>query len=153
FRLLAQAREVLPYYRAMPPASVAEPRSLEPMRSRTWAALGEFFVIGGLTPLLFPLSWLLRRGLGLDAAELAVGFTMFHAAHLINDPHFAVTYVLFYKDVRARAFGDAFAPAQRRRYIVAALVVPVALAAWAIAGLALRSAVILGWMIQLMFLL
>jgi hypothetical protein len=115
--------------------------------------VGELLAVGGLTPLLFPLSWLLRRGLGLDMAELAVGFAMFHAAHVINDPHFSVTYLLFYRNARARAFGRAFAPAQRARYVVAGMVVPIALAAWAIAALATRSAVHLGWMIQLMFLL
>src|SRR5437588_350417 len=83
------------------------------------ARLGELLVVGGLTPILFPLSWLLRRQLGLDASELAVGFTMFYAAHLINDPHFAVTYLLFYKDARARAFGAAFGPWQRARYVFA----------------------------------
>jgi hypothetical protein len=117
------------------------------------AGLGELLAVGGLTPLLFPVSWLLRRSLGLDAAELAVGFTLFHAAYLVNDPHFSVTYLLFYRDARARAFGDAFAPAQRARYLVAGLVAPGALAAWAAASLAMRSAVALGWMIQLMFLL
>src|SRR4051812_7173735 len=132
---------------------MAEPLPLEPSRSRRWAGVGEFLLVGGLTPILFPLSWLLRRRLGLDMADLAVGFTMFHAAHVINDPHFSVTYLLFYRDARARAFGDAFAPAQRARYLVAGLVVPIVLATWAIAGLALRSAVTLGWMIQLMFLL
>ena len=132
---------------------MAEPRLLAPSRSRRWEGLGELLLVGGLTPVLFAVSWLLRRGLGLDAAELAVGFTMFHAAHVINDPHFSVTYLLFYRDARARALGPAFAPAQRARYVLAGLVVPLGLAAWAIAGLATRSAVTLGWMIQLMFLL
>jgi len=142
---------------------IAEPRSLAPSRSSRWGVIRdlgkaraltlEFLLVGGLTPILFPLSWILRRSLGLDAAELAVGFTMFHAAHVINDPHFSVTYLLFYKDARARAFGGAFPPAQRARYVVAGLVVPLVLAAWAIAGLASRSAATLGWMIELMFLL
>jgi hypothetical protein len=115
--------------------------------------LGELLLVGGLTPLLFPLSWLLRRRLGLDAAELAVGFTMFHAAFVINDPHFSVTYLLFYRDARARALGGVLAPAQRARYVFAGLVAPAALGAWAIAGLAARSAFSLGLLIQLMFLL
>jgi hypothetical protein len=114
---------------------------------------GELLLVGGLTPLLFPVSWLLRKSLGLGAAELAVGFTMFHAAYVINDPHFSVTYLLFYRDARARALGGAFGPAQRARYVVAGLVVPAGLAAWATAGLALKSAAALGGMIQLMFLL
>ena len=63
----------------------------------------EFLMVGGATPFLFPIAWLLRRTLGLDTAELAVGFLCFHAAHVVNDPHFSVTYLLFYKDVRRRA--------------------------------------------------
>src|ERR1700712_759131 len=73
----------------------------------------EFLAVGGAGVVLFPVLWLLRKALGLDSAELAVGFLMFHGAHLINDPHFAVTYLLFYKDVKRRAFGDAFDPWQR----------------------------------------
>src|SRR5262249_31115716 len=57
------------------------------------------------------------------------------------------------KDARARALGDAFAPAQRARYVVAGFVIPLGLAVWAIVGLATRSAVALGWMIELMFFL
>lgn len=138
----------------MTSAPMAEPLPLATAPAqKAWAGLGEFLLVGGLTPFLFPLSWLMRRSLGLDAADLAVGFTMFHAAHVINDPHFSVTYLLFYEDARARAFGDVFAPAQRARYVFAGFVVPLALGAWAIAGLATKSAVTLGWMIQLMFLL
>ena len=61
-----------------------------------------------MTPFLFLISWLLRRRLGMDASEYAVGFLFFYGAYLVNDPHFAVTYLLFYRDARARAFGDAF---------------------------------------------
>jgi hypothetical protein len=123
-----------------------------PRASRA-AALFELLMVGGLTPLLFPLSWLLRRQLGLDAAELAVGFTMFHAAHVLNDPHFSVTYLLFYRDFRARAFGVAFGPTQRVRYVLAGIAVPLVLGTWAIAALSSRSAAGLGLLIQLMFLL
>ena len=113
----------------------------------------EFLAVGGAGVLLFPLLWLLRKAVGLDSAELAVGFLMFHGAHLINDPHFAVTYLLFYKDVKARAFGAAFAPRQRLRYLIAGFVVPSALALWLTLALAKGSARSLGALIQLMFLL
>lgn len=115
--------------------------------------LVELALVGGLTPLLYPLSWLLRRAVGLDAAEYAAGFTTFYAAHVVNDPHFAVTYLLFYEDARGRAFGATFSGLQRARYWLAGAIVPAGLAAWAAFGLATRSAVALGWMIQLMFLL
>jgi hypothetical protein len=113
----------------------------------------EFLMVGGVTLILFPALWLLRHVIGLDSAELAVGFLMFHGAHLINDPHFAVTYLLFYKDAKRRAFGDAFAPAQRARYVVAGVLVPIALAIWLIFALSRASAAPLGALVQLMFLL
>ncbi len=115
--------------------------------------VAEFLAVGGLTPLLFPLSWLLRAGLGLDRADYAVAFTMFYAAHVLNDPHFAVTYLLFYRDARARAFGDALGPGLRVRYVIVGFVIPLVLAAWGLCALALRSAPTLGWLLQTMFFL
>ncbi|MGK4001510.1 hypothetical protein WMF31_02720 [Sorangium sp. So ce1036] len=117
------------------------------------AHLIEFLLVGGATLVLFPLAWLAREAAGLGASELAVGFLTFHAASVINDPHFAVTYLLFYRDARRRAFGDAFAPMQRARYLVAGVLVPLALVAWSVAALATGSARTMGFMIQLMFLL
>jgi hypothetical protein len=117
------------------------------------AAVAEFLLVGGATPLLFLASWVLRRTVGLDSADLAVGFLFFYGAHVVNDPHFAVTYLLFYEKARARAFGGEFPPLQRARYVFAALVVPAALVGWAATALAWRSAWSLGLLIQLMFLL
>jgi hypothetical protein len=113
----------------------------------------EFLVVGGATLFLYPLSWLLRAAIGLDSAELVVGFLMFHGAHLINDPHFSVTYLLFYKDARRRAFGPAFGGWQRARYLIAGALVPLSLAAWLSWALVAGSARSLGLSIQLMFLL
>src|SRR6476469_1989558 len=110
-------------------------------------------LVGGATLVLFPLSWLLRKKVGLDASEYAVGFLTFYGAYLINDPHFTVTYFLFYKGVRRRDFGSEFSVAHRVRYVLAGLVVPLALVVWAVVALTLHSAQALGWMIQLMFLL
>lgn len=138
-------------------APSSAPSFVEPARARparpALGRLSEFLLVGGITPLLFPLSWLLRSALSLDDAELAVGFSMFYAAYLINDPHFAVTYLLFYRDGRARAFGTAFNRRQRARYLVVGLVVPLLLAAWALTALATASAPLLGLLFQLMFLL
>jgi hypothetical protein len=113
----------------------------------------EFLAVGGAGVLLFPALWLLRKAVGLDSAELAVGFLMFHGAHLINDPHFAVTYLLFYKNSRQRAFGSAFERGQRARYFAVAFLVPLALAIWVTVALSSSSARSLGALIQLMFLL
>ena len=110
-------------------------------------------LVGGVTLVLFPLAWVLRRAVGLDDAELAVGFLTFYGAIVINDPHFAVTYLLFYKGAKRHAFGSDSSVAQRVRYVVAGVVVPMALVAWAVGAVTLHSAQALGWMIQLMFLL
>jgi hypothetical protein len=99
------------------------------------------------------LGWLLRRRIGLDASDYAVGFLTFYGAYIINDPHFAVTYLLFYKDAKTRALGREFSLSHRIRYLVAGTVVPALLALWAIYALTVHSAQALGWMIQLMFLL
>ncbi len=115
--------------------------------------MGEFLVVGGITPFLFPLAWLLRKSVGLDDAQFAAGFLTFYGAHLINDPHFSVTYFLFYRDAKGRAFGTSFAPMQRVRYWVAGIIVPLVLAAWGLFAIAHKSAFGLGLMIQLMFLL
>jgi hypothetical protein len=120
--------------------------------SRTSSAL-EFLLVGGAGIVLFPLLWLLRKAVGLDSAELAVGFLMFHGAHLINDPHFAVTYLLFYRGLKARAFGIAFERRQRARYWVAGVFVPLVLALWIVHALSSSSARSLGALIQVMFLL
>ncbi len=132
---------------------VADARALVPVPAPPVSALVEFLLVGGATPLLFALAWWLRRSLGLDASELAVGFVMFHAAFVVNDPHFAVTYCLFYRDFVARAFGGAFGARLRARYVIAGIAVPLGLAVWAAMALATKSATSLGWMIQLMFLL
>jgi hypothetical protein len=119
-----------------------------------WGArLAEFMLVGGATLVLFPLTWLLRTALGLSASEYALGFATFYGAYVINDPHFSVTYLLFYKDVRKRVLGASYDRSYRIRYAVAGFVVPSALVLWAVAAITSRSAQALGWMVELMFFL
>ena len=127
-------------------SQVAEPSS-------RCTAVVEFLLVGGLTPLCFAVSWLLRESLGLEAAELAVGFAFFHLAFVLNDPHFSVTYFLFYQDFKERAFGPVFPRALRIRYLLAGVLVPVVLVAWGVGSVASGSAEGLGLLIELMFLL
>lgn len=91
--------------------------------------------------------------MGLDDSELLVGFLTFHAAHVINDPHFAVTYLLFYRDVKARLLGEQQSRAQRLRYLLAGFIAPLLLLVWAVTALWTQSARSLGAFTQLMFLL
>lgn len=130
------------------------PAPAEVSPGASWRArLAELLLVGGGTLVLFPLAWLLRRAAGPEPAEDAVDFFAYHAALVINNPHFAVTYLLFYKGARARALGGVFPPMQRARYVFAGFVVPLVLVAWAWRALATGSARTMGFMIQLMFLL
>jgi len=113
----------------------------------------EFLLTGGLTLLLLPAFWLLRRTLGGDDAEWVVGFLAFHAAYVINDPHFAVTYLLFYRRVRERLLSTEFSFGQRLRYLGAGAIAPLALAGWIAWSLGTRWAEGLGLLFQLMFFL
>ncbi len=115
--------------------------------------IAEFLLTGGATFLLFPLCWAYRHVAGLETSEYFVSFFAFYAAWIINDPHFGVTYVLFYRDVRRRLLGDVFSPLQRARYAVAAVAVPAVLVAWSAYALATRSGAALGAQMQLMFFL
>jgi hypothetical protein len=123
------------------------------MKTWPWQRALEFLLIGGLTPVLYVFSFVMRAWLGLDAAEYAVGFSMFHAAHLLNDPHFGVTYCIFYEDFRGRAFGAAFPKSLRIRYWLCGIIAPLLIALWMVTALYMHSAQMLGALIQLMFLL
>lgn len=113
----------------------------------------EALLVGGLTPILLVASFALRKVVPLDPVEYAVGFLMFHAAFVINDPHFAVTYLLFYEDMRGRALGQTFPPGLRVRYVLAGFVAPVAMVLWAAVAIHRRDAQALGQLLQLMFFL
>ncbi|HXS18631.1 MAG TPA: hypothetical protein VN764_15645 [Polyangiaceae bacterium] len=130
---------------------VAEPG----LASRSWGGRSflEFMITGGLTLALFPLAYLYRHAIGLDDAQYKISFAAFYAAYVINDPHFSVSYLLFYKNIKQRLWGDEFGGAQRVRYLVAGFLVPIALVAWITAAMVVKSAAILGAMVQLMYLL
>jgi hypothetical protein len=72
---------------------------------------------------------------------------------LINQPHFAHSYQMFYRDFRAKAFGPAYAPGLRRRYVVAGLIVPAALIVFLGGTIAAGNARALGYGANLMFFL
>ncbi len=126
---------------------------VSPRQGSRRAELVELLVLGGGTLVLFPLAWLFRRLAGLDASETFVDALAYHAAVVINNPHFAVTYLVFYKDAKNRAFHGVFPPGQRARYVFVGLIVPLLLLAWAGFALSRGSARSMGFMIELMFFL
>jgi hypothetical protein len=111
----------------------------------------EALLLGGGTLVLFPLAWALRRAIGRGDAELAAGFLTFHLAFVLNDPHFSVTYLLFYRRALRDLRDARVAPAQRARLAIAGFVGPIVLAAWAGVALARHDAELLGGLVQRMY--
>src|SRR4051794_12756372 len=96
--------------------------------------VADFLLLGGGSILTCILILLLLPK-GITSAQLAVLITVLMTA--INQPHFAHSYQMFYRNYRDKAFGS-FAPSLRLRYVFAGLVVPVLLIAF-LAGTALTG--------------
>lgn len=110
-------------------------------------------ITGGATLLLYPLSWGLRKIFDPGMTEYHVSFVFFYLAWVINDPHFAVTYLLFYRDIKKRALSPETPLFQRGRWIVAGIIVPIALFVWSVVAIRMRSATVLGAQVQFMYML
>ena len=104
---------------------------------------GGSVIICGFLVLLFPR--------GIPSAQQAVLITVLMAA--VNQPHFAHSYQMFYRNFGAKAFGASYPRALRLRYMLAGIVVPAALIAF-LAGAAMsRSPRMLAYGANLMFFL
>ncbi|HEX2731789.1 MAG TPA: hypothetical protein VHM70_09295 [Polyangiaceae bacterium] len=121
--------------------------------SKRLTSLGEFLAVGGATLFILPALVIYRRQVGLEHSEALIGMLMFHAAMFINNPHFLVSYLLFYRRGLKPAWDATLATLQRWRFRVAGLFVPLALMAWLGNALWAHSAQRLGLAMQLMFVL
>lgn len=84
----------------------------------------DFLMLGGSSLLLMPLMFLL------PAKELTapLATAMLLVANLVNHPHFAHSYQIFYCGYRTKAFTPALGRAMQTRYLFAGLIAPVLLA-------------------------
>ena len=110
----------------------------------------DFLTLGGGSVIVCGLIALLLPK-GIPTPQLAVLITVLMAA--INQPHFAHSYQMFYRNFGAKAFGASYPRALRLRYILAGIVVPAALIAF-LAGAALSGSLrVLAYGANLMFFL
>jgi len=104
---------------------------------------GGSIIVCGLIVLLLPQ--------GIPTLQQAVLVTVLMAA--INQPHFAHSYKMFYRNFRAKAFGASYPRPLRVRYVLAGIVGPAALIAF-LAGTAISgSPRVLAYGANLMFFL
>lgn len=93
-------------------------------QDRLVSPLYDFLLIGGISLLLYPFFFLIPDTEGNRASW---GFFIFLIAFVINYPHFAFSYQLFYKDFRKKITGQSIEGIYRLRYIFAGIVVPLML--------------------------
>jgi len=83
----------------------------------------DFLCLGGLSLLVLPLLF------ALPVQEFRPGIALLGMviAYVVNHPHFAISYQIFYEDFGHKAFGRDTNATLRLRYIFAGIVMPVAL--------------------------
>lgn len=82
-----------------------------------------------------------------------VAALMIGVAHVVNHPHFAHSYQIFYRGFGDKAFGSHYEPTLRLRYLFAGVVVPLALFAYFLATVLLQDARALGFAANIMLFL
>lgn len=112
------------------------PSKDEPSRSiYLYGPVLDFLLLGGgsLIALLF-----IRFSIDPDEAGIAWSLaTTLAIANIINHPHFAHSYQIFYRNYFQKLTSDRYAPSLRARYLVAGILAPTALAlymAWVVVG-------------------
>jgi hypothetical protein len=124
---------------AAPDASAPQPRYL-------FGPKIDFFCLGGSSLLLLPFIFMLpEEGLKLQLATL-----MMVVANLVNHPHFAHSYQIFYRGYAKKAFGNSLGRKMQARYLLAGLIVPVLLAAFLAYGALAADTRLLGYGANLM---
>lgn len=114
-----------------------------------YGPVADFLCLGGVSLLLLPVVFMLpERALSPLFAAVFIAL-----ANIVNHPHFAFSYQVFYAGFRRKAFGPDGDRALRARYVFAGIVVPVALAAFFAYGVIAGDVRLLGLGANLMALL
>ncbi|SMF33044.1 hypothetical protein SAMN06265365_11188 [Tistlia consotensis] len=149
--MTSESRAVLP-----PAGMLSQARAEPPRQAAGQAASGraivhplvDFLCLGGGSLLVLPLVMAAPA-----SAVPALVALMWMLADVLNHPHFAASYQIFYRGYREKAFGGTLPRPLRRRYLVAGIAVPAVLAGWIAASFLAGSAYLLGLAGNLMLLL
>jgi hypothetical protein len=110
----------------------------------------DFLCLGGGSLFVFALLAVFRPPA--DSYPV-VAVVMMALANIINHPHFAHSYQIFYRDFDEKAFGRHYDPLLRLRYLFAGLAVPLALVAYFVAVVLLQDLRALGFAVNVMLFL
>ncbi|MGD1877378.1 MAG: hypothetical protein ACFB13_07750 [Kiloniellaceae bacterium] len=107
----------------------------------------DFLCLGGGSLIVFALLAIFRPPV---ASYPTVAVVMMALANLINHPHFAHSYQIFYRNFGDKAFGSHYDPLLRLRYLFAGVAVPLALLAYFVTVVALQDLRALGFAVNIM---
>lgn len=110
----------------------------------------DFLCLGGGSLIVFALLALFPPP---ESSHHSVAVAMLAIAFVINNPHFAHSYQIFYRNFSEKAFGGHYDPLLRLRYLFAGLVVPLALGAYLLGAVLLEDPRALGLFVNLMLFL
>ncbi|WP_027153426.1 hypothetical protein [Mesorhizobium sp. WSM2561] len=102
--------------------------------------VADFLMLGGSAFLILPVLFFVPL-----KYEGFVGATMLLLAHLINHPHFAHSYQLFYRNFGRKVRGDGYDKNLQVRYIFAGVVVPLIMGGFFAYGSIAGNARLLGY--------
>jgi hypothetical protein len=106
----------------------------------------DFFMLGGSAFFILPALYLVPL-----KYEGLVALTAFLLSHLINQPHFAHSYQIFYRNFARKVRGDGYDRNLQVRYFFAGIVVPLAMGAFFAYGSVSGNARLLGYATNAMF--
>jgi hypothetical protein len=133
-----------------PEISTGRPGRLSDRPGYLFGPAFDFLTLGGASIIICAaIAVMFPRGI--PTAQQAVLITLLMT--IINQPHFAHSYQMFYRNYRDKAFGPSYPAGLRLRYIVAGLLVPIGLLGF-LAGASLAgSARLLAYSANAMFFL
>jgi hypothetical protein len=105
----------------------------------------DFFMLGGSAFLILPALYFVPL-----KYEGLVALTAFLLSHLINQPHFAHSYQIFYRNFARKVRGDGYDRNLQIRYIIAGIAVPLIMGAFFAYGSVTGNARLLGYAINAM---
>ena len=109
----------------------------------------DFICLGGGSLIVLPIIFALPLG----PYKASIAQVMVLLSFVLNYPHFAHSYQIFYRQFNRKAFGEEYHVVLRVRYIFAGIVVPAALVLFFTGSVMSGDARVLGFAANLMFLL
>lgn len=128
----------------------ASPAPARPGERSLFSPAIDFFGLGGASLIYFAAIFLFFDK---DVFYPALTVSALWLANLINHPHFAHSYQIFYRNFRGKLTGADYPRALRLRYLFAGLLAPIALAVFLLGSFAAGRADLLGLSASLMFFL